>query len=258
MVGRGTRSRRTAFWLGLVTLIAGMAAVAIWFVPRPKLVSVVAPSQVAITETVASSARVGGVQESAIGAEFSGTVEKLFVKEGDHVNAGEPLALLKSNVTRQEKIQAEKAVETARSQLAQVSKGPTQAELAEAEHQVAEARAQAARAEADLTHAQSDLARSKEMAAHGIIAEAEHQATEARAASAEAAARSAAASVKIREARLRILKEMPKPEDVQVARDRLAEAEQALAVAKEHLQQATIRAPFPGVVTHVNAEQAKP
>jgi multidrug efflux pump subunit AcrA (membrane-fusion protein) len=45
-----------------------------------------------MTETIASSARVGGVQEAAIGAQFAGTVEKLFVKQGDRVKAGQPLA----------------------------------------------------------------------------------------------------------------------------------------------------------------------
>jgi multidrug efflux pump subunit AcrA (membrane-fusion protein) len=49
------------------------------------------PSPVSLTETIASSARVGGIKESAVGAQFSGTVEQLFVKAGDRVKAGQAL-----------------------------------------------------------------------------------------------------------------------------------------------------------------------
>jgi HlyD family secretion protein len=240
-----------------LAILIGIAAAAIWYLRRPKLVAVVTPSQASITETIASSARIGGVQETAVGAQFTGTVEKLFVKEGDHVKAGQPLAVLKNDISRQQKIQAEKAVDTARSQLAQVSKGPSHAELAEAEHLVAEARAQAAQANADLAHAQNEFGRSKQMAEHGIISDAEYQAAETRLASAKALAESAASTINVRKARLSILRETPKPEDVQVARDRLAEAQQALSVAQEQLTEATVRAPFSGVVTQVNAEQGQ-
>jgi HlyD family secretion protein len=248
---------RWAFRLGVVALLVVILVVAVWLLRRPKLVSVVNPVEASMTETIASSARVGGMHEAAIGAQFAGTVEKLFVKEGDRVKAGQPLAVLKSDLRQQRKLQAERAVQTARSQLMQASRRPSKSELAEAEHQVAEARAQAAQARAELALAQKNLARAKQMEAEGILSRADSEAAQAKAASTRALARSAAAAVKVREARLQILKETPKAEEVQVARDRLAEAQQALLVSQQEIQDATVTAPFTGVVTRVNAEQGQ-
>src|SRR5262245_20282930 len=140
---------RWSGWLVLVCLLAAAAAV-LWFVRRPMQVVVTHPMLVSMTETIASSARVGGVQESAVGAHFSGTVAQLFVKAGDRVTAGQKLAVLRNDVTQKQKGQAQKAVQTARARVAQVSRPPTRSEMDEAEHQVTEARAQAAQAEADL------------------------------------------------------------------------------------------------------------
>ena len=245
------------FRLGVLVLLAVITSIGVWLLRRPKLVTVVNPYQASMTETIASSARVGGLQEAAIGAQFAGTVEKLFVKEGDRVKAGQPLAVLKNDLTQQRKVQAETVVQTARSQLVQASRGPSEAELAEAEHQVTEARAQAAQARADLALAQKDFARAKQMEADGILSKADYEAAQSKTLSAQALARAAGAAVKVREARLRILKETPKPEDVQVARDRLAEARQALTVSQQEIKDATVSAPFAGVVTRVNAEQGQ-
>jgi HlyD family secretion protein len=257
-VNAGGRKRpKWVFRLGVLVVLAVIIAIGMWFLRRPKLVTVVNPVQTSMTETIASSARVGGMQEAGIGAQFAGTVEKLFVKDGDRVKAGQPLALLKNDLTQQRKVQAEAAVQTARSQLAQATRGPSEAELAEAEHQVTEARAQAAQARADLALAQKDFTRAKQMAADGILSKADYEAAQSKSLSAQALARSAGAAVKVREARLQILKETPKPEDVQVARDRLAEARQALAVSQQEITDATVTAPFAGVVTRVNAEQGQ-
>jgi HlyD family secretion protein len=207
-----------------------------------------------LTETIASTARVGGVVETAVGAQFTGTVERLFVKEGDRVKAGQTLATLRNDVTQQQKIQAQKSVEVARSQLAQVSRLPSAAERAEAGHQVTAARAQAAQAKADLQQAQTELARARQLAEHGLIPRADLDAAETKAASAQAVAKSAAETVRVREATLEVLKEKPISEDVQVARDRLAEAQQAFTVAQHQTKEATVTAPFDGVVTMINAQ----
>src|SRR5499426_150818 len=141
--------RRWSGWLLLVGLLAAAAAV-FWFVRRPMPVVVAHPKLVSLTETIASSARVGGVQESAVGAHFSGTVAQLHVRAGDRVTAGQRLAVLRNDVTLQQKAQAQTAVETARARVAQVSRPPARSEMDEAQHQVTEARAQAAQANADL------------------------------------------------------------------------------------------------------------
>lgn len=248
---------RRRVWSAAIIVAVVVMVVVVWLARRPKFVTVVHPSRVAMTETIASSARVGGVKEAAVGAQFAGTVERLFVRDGDRVRAGEPLAMIKNDVSQQQRTQAERVVQTAESQLAQVSRGPSRPEMDEAEHQVMEARAQAHQARADLGIALKDLSRDQQLVQAGIISKAQYEAAQARAASARAMVRSSDAAVKAREARLQLLKETPRKEDVQVARDRLAEAQQALHVARQEVHDATVRAPFAGVVTAIKAEEGQ-
>jgi HlyD family secretion protein len=215
------------------------------------------PKLVSLTETIASSARVGGVQESAIGAHFSGTVAQLFVREGDRVPAGQRLAVLRNDVPREQKGQARTAVQTAQARLAQVSRPPTRAEMDEAQHQVTEARAQAAQAGAELQLATKQFERSKQLVEQRLIARNEFDIAQTNQESLRARLRSATATAKAREARLRTLRETPRAEDVMVAKAQLAEAEQALRVAEQQAKEAVVTAPFAGVVTAINAEQGQ-
>lgn len=253
MAQSGTRNKRIV-WLATGCILAAIIAITLWFVRRPQLVAVTHPTPVSLTETIASSARVGGIRESAIGAQFSGTVEHLFVREGDRVTAGQALATLQNNVTQQQKVQAQMAVETARARLTQVSKPPLRSELDEALHQVTEAQAQVTQTNAELQLAKKQFSRSEQLIGQGLIARSEFDAAQANLRSLEARARTAKATVKVREARLETLKNTPLPEDVQVARGQLAEAEQALQVALHQTKDATVRAPFAGVITAINAE----
>ena len=90
-------------WLVAACVLAALVAGVLWFRQRPRPVAVVHPQMVSLTETIASSARVGGVQESAVGAQFTGTVEHLFVRIGDRVKAGQPIATLRNNVSQEQR-----------------------------------------------------------------------------------------------------------------------------------------------------------
>jgi multidrug resistance efflux pump len=184
-------------------------------------------------------------------------VAQLFVKAGDRVTAGQKLAVLRNDVTRQQKGQAQKAVQTARARVAQVSRAPTRAEMDEAQHQVTEARALAAQAKADLQLAMKQFERSEQLLESGLIARSDFDKAQSNQQSLEARVRSARATAKVREARLETLKETPRAEDVQIAKAQLAEAEQALRVAEQQAKEAVVTAPFAGVVTAVNAEQGQ-
>ena len=243
-------------WLIIGCLIAvGLAAV--WFLRRPKLVVVAHPRRVSMTETIASSARVGGVQETAVGAQFTGTVEQLFVKVGDRVQQGQPIATLRNEVTQQQKAQAQSAVETARAKLAQASKPPLRSELDEASHGISEAKAQVAQINAQLQLATKDYERGKQMFEQGLIPRNEFERLQSNQQSLRSQLRSARATVRVREAKLETLQRSPLPENVQVARAQLVEAEQALQVAKQQSREAKVNAPFSGVVTALNAEQGQ-
>jgi HlyD family secretion protein len=238
----------------LVVIIAGAA---LWFQRRPTLVSVVRPERVSLTETIASSARVGGIQESAVGAQFTGTVEHLFVRRGDRVQAGQPIATLRNEVTQQQKAQAATAVATAQARLAQVSKAPLRSEMDEATHQVTEAKAQVAQINAELTLANTQFERNQQLFHSGLIPRSEFDASQSNQQSLQSRLRAAKATVKVREAKLETLQKTPLAEDVQVARAQLSEAEQALRVAEQQSKEATVTAPFAGVITEINAEQGQ-
>jgi HlyD family secretion protein len=253
---RAEGKKRWSGWLVLVCLVAA-ATIVLWLVRRPMQVTVTHPALVSLTETIASSARVGGVQETAVGAQFSGTVAQLFVRAGYQVAAGQRLAVLRNDVTQEQKGQAQKSVQTARARVAQVSRRPTQSELDEAQHQVTEARALAAQAEADLQLATKQFERSKQQIEAGLIARSDFDTAQANQDSLQARVRSSRATVKVREARLKTLKETPHAEDVLVAKAQLAEAEQAFRVAEQQAKEAVVTAPFAGVITAVNAEQGQ-
>jgi len=256
MTTRARSRARPSGWLVLVSLLVAAAAV-FWFVRRPTPVMVTHPKSVSLTETIASSARVGGVQESAIGAHFSGTVAQLFVRAGDRVKPGQRLAVLRNDVTRQQKAQAQTAVQTARARVAQEARPPTRSEMDEAQHQVTEARAQAAQVAADLQLATKQFERSTQLYKQGLIPRNEFDTAQTNQQSLQARIRSATATAKAREARLQTLKDTPRAEDVMVAKAQLAEAEQALRVAEQQAKEAVVTAPFAGVVTAVNAEQGQ-
>ena len=251
------RNRSWGKWLAAIVLLVAIGFVFLGLFRRPKLVTVVRPQPISLTETIASSARVGGVQETAVGAQFSGTVEHLFVRLGDRVKAGQPIATLKNDVTQQQTTQAKVAVDTARARLAQVSRSPLPSEIDEAVHQVNEAKAQVAQARTDLDLAAKEFERNRQLYQQGLIPKNEFEKAESNRNSLEARLRTARATVKARQARLETLEHGPVAEDVEVARAQLAEANQALVVAEHQSKEATIIAPFAGVITALNAQEGQ-
>ncbi|MCL2661042.1 MAG: efflux RND transporter periplasmic adaptor subunit [Acidobacteriaceae bacterium] len=250
------QKRSRTRWIVAACVLAAVL-VFVWFGLRPTRVQVIHPKLVSLTETIASSARVGGVQESAVGAQFTGTVQQLFVRIGDRVKTGQVIAVLRNEVTQQQKAQAETAVATARARLAQVSKPPLPSELNEAEHAVSESRAQVSQINAQMQLAAKDYERAQQMYSHGLIARAEFERLESNQQSLQSQLRSAKAATRVREARQETLQKGPLPEDVMVARAQLSEAEQALQVAGQQSKEARVLAPFDGVVTALNAEQGQ-
>jgi len=189
-----------------------------------------------------------------VGAQFSGTVERLFVNIGDAVKAGQPIATLKNDVTQQQREQARVAVDTAHARLAQASRTALPSEIREAEHQVNEAKAQVAQANADLNFAAKQFDRNQQLFQYGLISRDDFEMAQSNRDSLQARLRTAKATVKVRQAKLETLEHGPPAEDVEAARAQLLEAKQALQVAEQQSKEATVRAPFDGVVTALNAE----
>lgn len=249
---------RSRSWVFLVVGILLVLVVGgFWFFRQPKLVAVTHPQPVSLTETIASSARVGGVQESAVGAQFTGTVQRLLVKIGDRVKAGQTIAILKNDVTRLQAAQANVAVQTARARLAQASRKPLPSEIHEATAQVTEANAQVRQMQTDLQLATTQFNRSRQLYEQKLISKNEFDNAESSRDSLRAKLQAARATVKVREAKVETLENTPRAEDVQIARAQLAEAEQALQVATQQSRDATVVTPYDGVITKLNAEEGQ-
>jgi HlyD family secretion protein len=161
-------------------------------------------------------------------------------------------------------------VRQARAQLDQ-----QRAALAQAEQSVVQARAQLVQLQAERDLAARQFERAQLLLERDFIAKAEHDeaATRIRVAEQRVAAQrqgvavaetaisalrggvaAAEANVGIQTARQRTLETGARAEDVAIARERVREAEQALAVARRQAQEAVVVAPFAGVVTDINAE----
>ena len=151
--GRGQHHRR---WIVPLAVLLGVLAVGlgVWGWQRAKDVSVTRPVRASIIESIASSGRVRGVTETLAGAQAAGVVERLFVREGDRVSAGQRLAILKNDVAEARAAQAEAALTTAQATLVQVARGALPSEVDAAAAQVQQARAQLAQQESSLAQAE--------------------------------------------------------------------------------------------------------
>jgi HlyD family secretion protein len=162
------------------------------------------------------------------------------------------------------------AIQQARAQLAQ-----QRSSLAQAEQTVVQAEAQLVQHQAERELAARQLERAERLLERGLIARAEHDeaVTRSRVAEQQVAVQrqavavaervvhafgggvaAAEANVGVQEARLRTLEVGARPEDVAIARERVREAERAVAVARRQAQEAVVVAPFGGLVTAINAE----
>ncbi len=289
-------SRKWVVRLAVLSLVLLTIAFFIWRSQRPVAVTLVQPNLTTITETIASSGRVGGETETLVGAQAQGIVESLYVEEGDRVAAGQRLAVLKNNVVEAQVTQAEQSVRTAQAQLSQVARGPLSSEIQTATEQVRQAQAQVTQQQAAISQAQKavtqaraqlnqlraerdlaakELERSRTLVNQGIVPQSEYDQAQTNLRVAEervtaqqgavelaesgvrqsrAALRAAQANVRAQQATLQTVRSGARPEDVQVARQRLREAEQALIVARQQAANSIVTAPFAGVVTEINAE----
>ena len=190
-----TRARRPWPWrVGVAGLIIVTVAMLLWQSYRPQVVSVIQPTLTTITESLSTTGRVSGTMETLVGVQASGIMDRLLVREGDRVTAGQQLAVLKNNVAEAQVAQAQAALNTVRAQFAQVARAPLHSDIetaaeqvrqaraqlaqqhtavAQAEHAVAQARAQLRQLEAEQDLTAKQYERSAQLAARGFIAQTE-------------------------------------------------------------------------------------
>jgi HlyD family secretion protein len=240
------RARSWQKWLirlGLLLLIGLLIGFFVWRRQRAPVVTLIQPRLTQITETIASSGRVGGATETLVGAQATGIVEQLYVQEGDRVAAGQRLAILKNDVAEAQIAQAEQAVQTARAQLAQTARGPLRSEVEAAAEQVHQAQAQVAQQQAAITQARQSVAQARAQL-NQLIAER------------DLAARALARTRTLAEGGLLAQSEHEQAQtNLRVAAERVIAQQQAIRLAQANVQQA--QAAFNAAQANLRAQQAQ-
>lgn len=175
------------------------------------------------------------LQEVVITPKVAGKIEKIFVKEGDFVKGEDVLVRLDQTDFLLAVRQAEAALGTARANLANLLAG-TRVEKIE------QAKAALHQAEANLTNMEKDYQRMKQLATIGAVAQRQLDA-------AVAQYESAIAQVKQAKEQLDMLKKGATEEEIEIARAQVTQAEAGVAVARQNLEDSTMKAPFSCLIT---------
>lgn len=178
----------------------------------------------------------GNVDLREVDLAFDATehVAAILVNEGDIVTAGQVLAQLRTEKLQAAVAAAEAAAEAARQALARLEAGSRPQEI-----RIAQAQADALQAKART--AQISYARLRKLAAQQLTAPEDVDQAKAAADAAEAEARAAQETFSLALAG-------PRSEDIAQARAVLAGREAELALTRQQFDDATLRAPAPGIV----------
>lgn len=255
------RSKR--LWIGMLAIVTLLVIVAIRFaLPAPK-VEVLRPVARDVVEVVVATGRVRALVQSDVGSETGGVVSEVLVREGDMVEAGQLVARMRREELLEQWNAARAAVETARRELQQASRGSlaeeiirARAELEQAE-QVGRARLEAAlqrlrqleaggrreevaRAQSALSEAESrrkqaeaDLRRARQLYEAGALSRADVEKLETALDAARAAEESA-------RAQLALAKQPARSEEIEAAKAEVQSArasyEQSVRAARANMQ----------------------
>lgn len=234
--------------------------------------------------TISATGAVSPLREAALAFSASGPLTQLKVKQGDSVKAGQVLAQLDTRALELSLAQAEASLAAAQAKLDQLQ-NPSTSDVAAARANVASAEAALAQlqtptandiaiAKADLDKAQAAVARAQSEydrvggASNPFIgmtpqSQALQQATSdyqkalalynAKVNPTDSQLKQAQATAEQARAQLAKLTN-PSPDDVKAAQANVDQARAARDLAKARLDDAIIRAPFDGLVTHVDLD----
>lgn len=231
------------YWILGIIAVAAAGLVGYWLTASPTEVETARVQQREVVEVYVATGRIEAPRTSDLGVEVAGTVQQIVVEEKDEVDQGAPLIKLRPRNAELAAERAEARVATLRSELQEIQRGPTDAEIQTAQSEVDQFAAQLAQAEREL----KDL---HVLYEEEIVSEWEFE--QARTAVEEARAR-----LETAKARLERLRERPLPEQVQAARSRLQQARVDLERARNDLAETTLRAPFDGLVLAIETDEGE-
>ena len=278
---------KNRWWIAvliLVLAVGGTAGYTRWLKPEGAqaqeeqvVTELVVVERGTLQDSIEATSNLAPARERSLAFESAGRIREVFVSEGDRVTEGQPLMQLETTSLEQAVEQAALNLERAEVQLAQVQAGPTDAEIAAAEASVSSAKASYAqvkdgtseaqlaqlKAEMDLAakeleQAQGNYQRAGENVRAGLqlqdAALTYEQATLAYEIALDVDNNdlaSAWSSVEQAQADLNALLASPTEAEIEDAELTVQSAELALAKAQRWLEDATLVAPFDGVVTDV-------
>jgi len=283
--------RRKWWIIGLVLLLIAGGLIAWWVALRPKgssqsTVETMPVRRGNLLVTVSSVGTVKAKAQVSLAFQTSGKVAEILVEEGEFVREGQPLARLDTKTLELQVAQAEANLAVAQAQLNKLLKGKSKAQIeaaraalrsAQAAYEaakidvanrdkqirLAEINMEKARIALEQAQAQYDKVGWRPEAASLPQAQQLHQATldyEAAklnyeltvAKYTDAALYSAAAQLAQAKAQLEELENYPTEEDLAIAKAQVRQAEIALEQARLNLENATLKAPFDGLVADIS------
>ena len=178
----------------------------------------------------------GNVEIRQVDLSFAveGPIAQLLVDEGDHVKAGQVLAVLDQDAFRYAASSVEATLKSGDARLAELVAGPRAQEIERA-------RASVAAAQAQLENAEVNLSRSTELVRRAVTSQ---QAMD----SAQMAQRTAQAALKVAQAELALLVEGTRQEQIDQARAEVEARRANLALQRWRLERSTLKAPNDGIV----------
>jgi HlyD family secretion protein len=198
------------------------------------------------------TARVSGHVEATevqIAPEVAGRIVELNVAEGDRVGKGDVIARLDTRNTELEIARARAERAAADAQLRLVQAGSRREDIRQAEAQVEAAQADVTAIAADLRAADEDLRRFESLLAANAGSQKQRDDARARVDVGKERQRGAEDRVHAAQEQLARLRSGARPQEVELARARVASVDAQIAALMKHVADAEVAAPVAGIVT---------
>jgi multidrug resistance efflux pump len=179
----------------------------------------------------------------SVGSRTGGRVKDVLVREGDHVEAGQPLVILEPGDLEAQKMVAQAELESAQAEFDKVAHGARIEELDEAKARLQTALAAAGQAGGMAAASAADLRRQQQLYKAGGISKAELERFQAGAGAAGGEAAQAAARVQEARAALERVKSGSREEEIRAAQAVVTAKKGKLAAIDGAISELTIKAP---------------
>lgn len=208
-----------------------------------------------LTVRIEANGTVVPIQTVNLSPKSAGVVQKLYVEQGDKVEAGQIIAQMDSATLQAELMQARANLAQAEANVSQVRSGSRSETIAQAQASVAQAEAQVREAQARLDLASDRVRRNQSLADEGAISRDRLDEVTSEAQRARASVEQAQAAV--REARQRLAERQTgsRPEEIAQAEAQVLEARGRVQAVETRIDDTVVRAPFAGVITQKYATE---